>query len=389
MEAVKMPKVVQPRGQARSVSGASSDAVKGSDEFMKLLQVKKDQPQPDKADNKQTEVKDSPKDPAEEIPQDKQEDTGDTQEQIPAEDTAGQDALLQAAMQQAAAQMTGIVTVESPQQPEVVEEKMAVAMETEDGKEASAEVSFTDKGIQTRQPEQGSPKPAQQPEDLQQRSDGEPGQEETGPKEDIRRAAADSSAPKEDPKIQSHKAAETQQQPQSASKTEEKPDSINSLYGDSKADARQAFEAPKTEEVPLKTSQENLPQDLGKMLANRFQGTGRELTVELEPANLGKLTIKLVYEAGKAAVSIMATNPKTLEILNQKAAEIASILEEKTGQETMIYTESPQQESQEEDSGHNHGGRGQRQGQEEKNTAGQEDRRDAETFAQQLRLGLV
>ena len=88
MEAVKMPKVVQPRGQARSVSGASSDAVKGSDEFMKLLQVKKDQPQPDKADNKQTEVKDSPKDPAEEIPQDKQEDTGDTQEQIPAEDTA-------------------------------------------------------------------------------------------------------------------------------------------------------------------------------------------------------------------------------------------------------------------------------------------------------------
>ena len=131
MEAVKMPKVVQPRGQARSVSGASSDAVKGSDEFMKLLQVKKDQPQPDKADNKQTEVKDSPKDPAEEIPQDKQEDTGDTQEQIPAEDTAGQDALLQAAMQQAAAQMTGIVTVESPQQPEVVEAKMAVAMETE------------------------------------------------------------------------------------------------------------------------------------------------------------------------------------------------------------------------------------------------------------------
>ena len=42
MEAVKMPKVVQPRGQARSVSGASSDAAKGSDEFMKLLQVKKD-----------------------------------------------------------------------------------------------------------------------------------------------------------------------------------------------------------------------------------------------------------------------------------------------------------------------------------------------------------
>ena len=111
--------------------------------------------------------------------------------------------------------------------------------------------------------------------------------------------------------------------------------------------------------------------------------------MELEPANLGKLTIKMVYEAGRAAVSIIATNPKTLEILNQKAAEIANILEEKTGQETIIYTQEAQRESQGENPEENQGGRRQQQGQEEKRQAREDSNSDAQSFAQQLRLGLV
>ena len=110
--------------------------------------------------------------------------------------------------------------------------------------------------------------------------------------------------------------------------------------------------------------------------------------MELEPANLGKLTIKLVYEAGKAAVSIMATNPKTLEILNQKAAEIASILEEKTGQQTVIYTHESQQGS-EEQLNQEHHSRQDREAEEERRQNQDGKGSFSESFVQQLRLGLV
>ena len=59
MEAVKMPSTSQVKSQIRT---ASADVPKGGDEFMKLLQTKKEQIQPDKADAKPTDGKDSQKD---------------------------------------------------------------------------------------------------------------------------------------------------------------------------------------------------------------------------------------------------------------------------------------------------------------------------------------
>lgn len=146
-----------------------------------------------------------------------------------------------------------------------------------------------------------------------------------------------------------------------------------------------------TKTFHLKTAESELPQDLGKALATKLLGsrqTGNTLTVELEPASLGKLTIKLVYEAGRAAVSILASNPRTLEILNQRAAEIASILEEKTGQETVIYTQ-PSQQQENQDTEQRQGGRGNQQNQEERHQSQEGNRQHTESFAQQLRLGLI
>lgn len=143
----------------------------------------------------------------------------------------------------------------------------------------------------------------------------------------------------------------------------------------------------KTETLSMKTTPETIPQDLGKALGAKLAEGARTLTVELEPANLGKLTIHLTYEGSRAAVSIMATNPKTLEILNQKASEIAAILEEKTGQETVIYTQKP--ETSQESYDRNPDGRREREEQEERHQQKQEDHQNFESFAQQLRLGLV
>ena len=63
--------------------------------------------------------------------------------------------------------------------------------------------------------------------------------------------------------------------------------------------------------------------------------------MELEPAYLGKLTLRVAFEGGKTAVTVLASDQKTLDILSQNAGQIAHILEERTGQETVVYT--PQQ----------------------------------------------
>lgn len=139
-----------------------------------------------------------------------------------------------------------------------------------------------------------------------------------------------------------------------------------------------------TEEVTFKTTVEELPLQLGKALTAQKTSGSQVLTVELEPASLGKLTIRLEYEAGRAAVSVMASNPRTLELLNEKATEIASILKEHTGEETVIYTHQPEREPGQE--GQSQSGHG---GQEERQQRREEKKEQTDSFAQQLRLGLV
>lgn len=145
-----------------------------------------------------------------------------------------------------------------------------------------------------------------------------------------------------------------------------------------------AQEEGTTEQV-VKSTVEELPQELAKVWPSRNSGDSHVLTVELEPASLGKLTIRLEYEAGRAAVSIMASNPKTLELLNEKATELAGILKEHTGEETVIYTQQPEREpggdAQEQQS---RGGQ-----QQERQQHREEPHQQAESFLQQLRLGLV
>ncbi len=136
--------------------------------------------------------------------------------------------------------------------------------------------------------------------------------------------------------------------------------------------------------IPVRTTPSTMADDLGQALAARMPSRDGTLTIDLEPASLGKLTIKVLYEEGRATVSILSSNPKTLEILNQKASELASILEDRTGQETVVYTQPPEQEPPFDE----RQGDGRRDGQqqERQERKGQEQQ---ESFAQQLRLGLV
>lgn len=132
----------------------------------------------------------------------------------------------------------------------------------------------------------------------------------------------------------------------------------------------------------VRTTPQTFAQDIGAALARKLPSADGTLELELEPASLGKLTLKLMYEGEKATVSILTTNPKTLELLSQSADEIAQILKERTGQETEIYT--PQTEQQQDwTEGRNQENRREPQEQEKK----QQDQ--TQSFAQQLRLGLI
>lgn len=132
----------------------------------------------------------------------------------------------------------------------------------------------------------------------------------------------------------------------------------------------------------VRTTPQTFAQDIGTALAQKLPSKDGVLELELEPASLGKLTLKVMYEGEKATVSILTTNPKTLELLSHSANEIAQILKTRTGQETEIYT--PQTEQQQDwTEGRNQEHRRDSQEQERK----QQDH--TQSFAQQLRLGLV
>ena len=140
------------------------------------------------------------------------------------------------------------------------------------------------------------------------------------------------------------------------------------------------YAAPET----VRTSEPTLVNDVGRAIAQRLPENNGTLTIELEPASLGKLTIRVIYESGKATVSILATNPRTLELLNARAGELASILEERTGEETVVYTEQPEQEPPFDE---RQGEGRQREREPEKRERGEQAEQDS--FLQQLRLGVI
>ena len=134
---------------------------------------------------------------------------------------------------------------------------------------------------------------------------------------------------------------------------------------------------------PVRTNMEEMPEAFARNLADRLPERDGTLTIEFEPASLGKVTLRVIYEAGRTSVSLMSDNPKTLEILSQNAGQIAGILEDKTGRETVIYTYQSQQQFGDSREG---GREGRREPGEQK-----DDRRrgQRDSFAQQLRLGLI
>lgn len=127
-------------------------------------------------------------------------------------------------------------------------------------------------------------------------------------------------------------------------------------------------------------------QKLSELIKNAVDSSVKELEIQLEPANLGKIILKATYEAGKAAVVISCTNPGTLETLSRHAAELGGLIQDHMGGQTEIVIDQPQQQYLNQD-GRN-GGQDTREEQREQHER-QKNRPAQGDFLEQLRLGLV
>lgn len=130
-------------------------------------------------------------------------------------------------------------------------------------------------------------------------------------------------------------------------------------------------------------SQEDLEAKLSEQLLRQIQAGRKELEVQLEPVNLGKIRIKVSYEDNQVSVSVLCTESKTLKALSQSAGDLGSILESNLERPVQILVDKQesdylnnQQQQQE----------GRQQQQQQQQSRNGEDNSD---FLQKLRLGIL
>lgn len=156
-------------------------------------------------------------------------------------------------------------------------------------------------------------------------------------------------------------------------------------------------EAPRTEraEVPVYENvttvhveqPEELPQKVTDQLLSKLAEGATEFEIHIEPANLGKLAIKVLYEGGQATISIICSEKKAWEALGQNAREIGNIIDRNLGEETTIIVEKQETDylNQTKDENEQAGEEQRKQKENGKN----QDSEDAGDFLQKLRLGLA
>lgn len=144
----------------------------------------------------------------------------------------------------------------------------------------------------------------------------------------------------------------------------------------------------KQQEIVL-TNPVEMNQKLSEAMVKKILKDTNEFELQLEPANLGKLTIKVVYEAGKTAISIACTNPKSLEALAQQSKEIASIMEQKLGEPTVVIVDNKENMDYLQQERQHQNQKNQQQENNAQNHQTKQDEKNSANFLQQLRLGLM
>lgn len=146
--------------------------------------------------------------------------------------------------------------------------------------------------------------------------------------------------------------------------------------------------------VPMEQVQVQEPEEipekvLNQMLAKTAEGI-REFEIQLEPEELGKILIKVAFGKEAANVSIVCTEPRTMELMARNARDLGAIMSNNLGSPTTIVVEDKEPGYLEQhNQGNGQGNAGQNQEQQQERQQNKEQKNDSLDFLQQLRLGLV
>lgn len=126
---------------------------------------------------------------------------------------------------------------------------------------------------------------------------------------------------------------------------------------------------------------EDLEAKLSEQLMKQISSGKKELDIQLEPYNLGKIRIKVSYEDNQTSVSVLCSESSTLKLLSKSAGELGSILESNLERPVEVFVDK-----QEADYLNNQQER-QSEGRQQQH---QESHKDSspEDFIQKLRLGI-
>ncbi|CUX49239.1 flagellar hook-length control protein FliK [Clostridium sp. C105KSO13] len=128
-------------------------------------------------------------------------------------------------------------------------------------------------------------------------------------------------------------------------------------------------------------------QDLKSKIIDQMNTGKKEFQVQLKPDNLGTVLVKASYENGKAVISIVCMESKTVHTMAQNAEELGNLIQSRLGGPTQVMVEMPHTDYLEQQGKRQEGREQQDRGRQEKkeNPANE----GSEEFLQQLRLGLT
>ncbi len=376
-------------------AGKGRNSTKGtsSDQFRKLLQGKQDS---SREDNKSQEVSGDVKQDKTEAPKDTKETKENTKEGSKSEageDTARTEDNSQAQEMLAAYQMS------QGMRPELLQAEPEVVIEVPELSQAGTEVQAVDvteavevvpqmevvedtelqAGVQDAGLTQQAQTEGSFPAEVKVQATETAREPEVQAAEDTVQTVAERVSDVKDASAESSRDARTENPgaEQAAAAMTHTP--VRTAAEDIKPQEVVTVQVPRAEELPGKVAEQ--------LLSKMSEGV-QEFEIHIEPENLGKIAVKVLYEDGQATVSILCTEKKTLDLLGNNARDIGNIIERNLGGETKIFVEKQETDYLDQTKDQNQHGNQEEQKQ-QKGQDKKEDADDAEQFLQKLRLGLA
>lgn len=374
-------------------AGKDRNNAKGtsSDQFRKLLQSRQDSSQEDSRGQEVSDVKqdktEAPKDAKETRENTKEDSKADTKE-----DAAKTEENSQAQEMLAAYQMS------QGMRPELLQAEPEVVIEVPELVQTGPEVQAVDVTAAVETAVQT---------DAAEMTDLQPGIENAGM---VQQVQAESSLPGETKSqmTEAVKAPEVQTAEQAVQTVSDRVSEVKDTSAESRRDSHTenpgAEQAAVMTQAPVRTAAEEikpqeivtiqapqaeeLPDKVAEQLLSKMSEGVQEFEIHIEPANLGKIAVKVIYEAGQATVSILCTEKKTLDLLGNNARDIGNIIDRNLGGETKIFVEKQEADYLDQTRDENQRGNQEEQKQ-QKGQDKKDDADDAEQFLQKLRLGLM